>query len=107
MTDTASPTCCGPESNTGMTFDGRNTISESGTVSMRLRLATSGRAVVEVFDDQGVRVRTLLDTSDGSGETRLAWDGTDASGRRMKSGVYAIRVLAPGVDRNVKVLVLR
>jgi len=60
-----------------------------------------------VFDAEGRRVRTLLDVSDGSGETRITWDGTDAAGRGVRSGVYAVRVTATGVDRNVKLLVLR
>ena len=41
------------------------------------------------------------------GETAASWDGRDGSGRVMNSGVYFVRLTAPGVDDTRKVTLVR
>jgi hypothetical protein len=48
--------------------------------------AVAGR--LEVLDVSGRRVRALLVGPVSRGATRLYWDGTDASGRRVPPGAY-------------------
>jgi predicted GH43/DUF377 family glycosyl hydrolase len=43
---------------------------------------------VRIYDARGARVRDLFAGSVGAGDHRLIWDGRDAGGRRLPSGVY-------------------
>ncbi len=64
----------------------------SGPMSLRVETGSSLTVSVEVFDlsgriVSGPRVDTL-----GPGAGTIAWDGRDASGRRVPRGMYFIRV---------------
>ncbi len=51
--------------------------------------------------------RTLLRASVPAGTaTRLRWDLTDDTGRRVPSGVYFLRLVAPGLSASAKVVLL-
>ena len=51
---------------------------------------------VLLFDQGGKMVRTLFEGEQGAGEHRLAWDGTDDSGRAMPSGKYSYMLMVEG-----------
>ena len=70
-------------------------------------LARAGRVRVEVIDLQGRVVRTLMEAQAEAGDHLAAWDGTDASGRRVAGGVYMIALTAPGTELGKKLVVLR
>jgi hypothetical protein len=55
------------------------------------------RAVVDVFDLRGARVRRLLDRDLEAGPHALTWDGRDDRGAPLASGVYFVRLRAGGV----------
>lgn len=57
------------------------------------RLAMPGDARVELFDLNGRRVRVLGDRMLSAGAHRIAWDGTDSSGRPSPAGVYFARLM--------------
>lgn len=63
-----------------------------------VNLEVSGRVSVEIFTVQGRKVRTLADREMSAGRHEMAWDGRDASGMRMPSGIYFYRVTAPGLQ---------
>ncbi len=58
-----------------------------------------------VYDISGRRVATLVDGRVGPGEHKVVWDGTDASGRAVASGVYFAR-LESGAARDVAKMIL-
>jgi len=62
---------------------------------------------VEVYSVDGRLVRTLLSGSVAPGRTELTWDGRDATGHRLGSGLYFIRVSTPEETTHGKVVVLR
>lgn len=64
-----------------------------------------GALAVTVFDAAGRWVRTLAAAGDG-GTATLAWDLTDAAGRRVPAGCYLVRAAAGGraVVRRVSVV---
>ncbi len=68
-------------------------------------LARAGHAVLEVYDLQGTRVRTLVSETLGAGRHAATWDGRDDAGRQVASGVYMAR-LAAGEARQMKKMVL-
>ena len=58
-------------------------------------LSREGRVRVTVYDMQGRLMKTLLDDNRGVGEQRLSWDGSNARGEKVASGVYFFRIQAP------------
>ena len=67
-----------------------------------------GRATVAVYDVAGHLVRTLLDEKLPAGASgELTWDGTDGQGHECGSGVYFLRIDAPGMSDARKIVVLR
>jgi M6 family metalloprotease-like protein len=49
---------------------------------------------LQVFDVSGQLVRTLVDGVVSSGQRSVTWDGTDASGSHVSSGIYFYRLQA-------------
>jgi hypothetical protein len=75
---------------------------------LRFALPAPARARLEVFDVAGRRVATpVADELLPAGAHVVAWDGRDASGRRVASGVYFLRLTAGPETRTGKVLRLR
>ncbi len=63
-----------------------------GMARVHLAIARAGRIEVKLYDIAGRAVRTLADRSFTAGEHTLSWDGRDAAGSRMASGVYFVRM---------------
>lgn len=57
-------------------------------------MASAAHACVSVHDAAGRHVRTLVDASREAGRHTVTWDGRDANGRTMASGVYLVRFVA-------------
>ncbi len=57
-------------------------------------LPTAGHATLEIFNVLGQRVTTLTDGVLDAGEHVLIWDGTDADGNAVSSGIYLYRLQA-------------
>ncbi|MBN1827482.1 MAG: T9SS type A sorting domain-containing protein [Candidatus Eisenbacteria bacterium] len=69
--------------------------------------AGGGAATIEVFDVSGRLVRTLVDGQSAAGSHQVVWDGRNARGRSVPSGVYFYRLTAPGVEMTRKMVLLR
>ena len=65
----------------------------------------SGR--VTVFDVRGVRVREIFDGSLAAGSRVLTWDGCDAGGRAVASGVYLVRAVVGDAALSARVAIVR
>jgi flagellar hook assembly protein FlgD len=50
-----------------------------------------GRFVLDMFDVNGRRVRTIAGDGGGATSMQVEWDGRDESGRRVASGRYWVR----------------
>jgi hypothetical protein len=70
-------------------------------------LAQRTRAAVVVYDTAGRRIRTLVDDVRAPGAHDVSWDGRDASGRVVASGVYYCRLVAGDVDETRKMVLLK
>ena len=60
--------------------------------SIRLEVFEPAQVRLDVYDLRGRHVVTLLDGRLEPGERRVEWDGSDASGRPVASGVYVARL---------------
>jgi hypothetical protein len=69
--------------------------------------AGGGRVTIEVFDVNGRLVRTLVDGVVGEGVRSVVWDGRDAEGKEVGSGVYFCRMKAEGLEQTVKMTLLK
>jgi len=67
-----------------------NPFNRSTTIPFQL--AFGGRVVLNVYDVLGRKVRTLLDEQRSRGSWTVRWDGRDALGRAVGSGVYVVRM---------------
>jgi flagellar hook capping protein FlgD/putative Ig domain-containing protein len=58
-------------------------------------LTQPGRVKIAIYDLRGRLVRTVLDESRAVGAQSVAWNGFDASQRRVASGTYFVHIEAP------------
>jgi hypothetical protein len=79
----------------------------TGETRLLLDSAGAGGDELGVFDATGRRVRTLRGDPAGPGPRTVLWDGRDAEGRRVPSGLYWFRLRAGGVTPGARVLVVR
>ena len=66
-----------------------------------------GIAELAVHDVSGALVRMLVAGFVDAGEREIAWDGRDADGRRMASGVYLATLRAGGLVASQRLVLLR
>ncbi|MEO5988629.1 MAG: FlgD immunoglobulin-like domain containing protein, partial [Candidatus Eisenbacteria bacterium] len=67
-----------------------------GRTALRFSLPAAGRVVLELFDEKGRRVRTLLAGELPAGEHSRVWDGRDDAGSATAPGIYFARLSAQG-----------
>lgn len=68
---------------------------------------SSGRVSLRVYDSDGRPVRTLFDDHRDAGAFTVAWDGKDASGAAVPSGLYFVAVNGPKIAIKSKIVVIR
>ncbi|HAN41183.1 MAG TPA: hypothetical protein DCQ12_04640, partial [Candidatus Cloacimonas sp.] len=66
-----------------------------------------GRVRLEIYNIKGQLVRTLVDEEHLTGNYKLSFDGKDNRGRSVASGVYLLRMRAPGYQKRAKMVLLR
>ena len=79
----------------------------SGRAQVALRLARSGPLAADVFDARGRLVRRLQEGVLEAGDHVIRWDGDSENGAAASAGVYWIRVAAAGLQKSVKLIVVR
>ena len=62
--------------------------------SISFSLPSAGEARLEVYNVQGRLVKTLVEGQLEAGVHQVVWDGTDASGSQVATGVYMYRLTA-------------
>jgi hypothetical protein len=79
----------------------------AGSTTIRYSLPSAVHVKLEVFDVEGRLVRVLVNESQSAGMKSAVWEGTDAEGREMPSGVYFYRLSAASEERTMKMLLLK
>jgi spore coat protein A len=77
----------------------------STTTEFRFALPAEGQVELSVYNIAGQKVRTIANSVYGAGEHVANWDGKDALGNPVASGVYFYK-LTTGVAAQVKKMVL-
>ncbi len=78
-----------------------------GPTTLRFSLESQTRARLAVYDIAGRLVRTLTDGAFAPGEHALSWDGKDAHGQQVSSGVYFYRLEAQGQSQSRSLVLVR
>ena len=79
----------------------------SPRTALEFTLPSSGIVHLAVYDVAGRRVTSLIDGRTDAGAHRALWDGTDAAGHPVASGIYFVRLEACGQTRQRKIVLLR
>ena len=75
--------------------------------TIRFGLARQGRATLSIYDVSGRLVRTLVDGPRSAAVYRETWDGRDARGNAVASGVYFYRLRAGTFSETKKMVLTR
>ncbi len=95
-----------PESEAALALETRPNPFGAST-QIHFDLPRAGRVAVAVYDASGRQLRSLTDGIMTAGPHVLAWDGADASGRRVPSGVYFYLLTIDGQTEGRRVIVAR
>lgn len=80
----------------------------TGTVTaIDITTFDAGRVSVRVYDSEGRPIRTLFDEHRADGTLALTWDGRNASGAFVPSGLYFVAVNGPKIAVKSKIVVIR
>jgi len=90
----------------GLRITGMPNPFRAGT-ELRFVQPRPGEAQLAIFDATGRLARRLALGDGPAGERRLAWDGRDADGRELPSGVYLFRLAAGGEEQQGRLVKLR
>jgi len=77
------------------------------STTIRYALAERGHVEVEIFDVRGELIATLVEGVKPAGEHSVTWNGQNAAGNRVPSGVYFYRMKFGGRQASRKMLLLR
>jgi hypothetical protein len=77
------------------------------STTLRFEMPVAGHARVDIHDATGKKVATLLDASLPAGPVRVRWNGTDAGGRLVSSGVYYAHVRAARLTASQRLVLLK
>lgn len=82
-----------------------NPFNPTTTIAYTVRKA--GRTTLSIYDAAGRRIRTLLDRPLDPGTYPIPWDGLDASGHPLPSGVYFCRLVTPTTTSTRKLVMIK
>lgn len=77
------------------------------STTIRFSLAQSGQASLKIYDVRGRMIRSLVDGALPAGDHELRWDGRTQDGSPAASGVYFMRLAAPGFSQQAKMVLAR
>ncbi len=82
-----------------------NPFNPQTTISFALPQA--GRVRIVVYNVLGQAIKTLADDNFAAGTHKLVWDGTNASGASVSSGIYFYRIEANSYKASKKMILLK
>ncbi|MFZ1946927.1 MAG: FlgD immunoglobulin-like domain containing protein, partial [bacterium] len=79
----------------------------AGSTEISFEVASSARVAMRVYNVTGQVVRTLVDEPRDPGRHAVSWDGRDAAGQRVASGVYFYKLAAGPYTATRKTIVVK
>ncbi|MGB4309572.1 MAG: carboxypeptidase regulatory-like domain-containing protein [Candidatus Cloacimonadaceae bacterium] len=75
--------------------------------TIRYSVKEAGRVKLEVYNIKGQLVRTLVDKDHTTGCYTRVFDARDNRGRSISSGVYLVRMSAPGYQKTFRIMLMK
>jgi hypothetical protein len=75
--------------------------------TIRYSVKEAGRVKLEVYNIKGQLVRTLVDKDHTTGCYTRVFDARDNRGRSISSGVYLVRMSAPGYQKTSRIMLMK
>jgi len=77
------------------------------SVRIECVLPEPGHVVLTIYDAGGRRVRTLVDQNQSEPRLAVTWDGRNARGARVATGVYFVKVESAHQVKTLKITLLK
>ncbi len=77
------------------------------STSIKYSVNQDGPVNLAVFDLSGRRIRTLVHESRPAGEYSVIWDGVDAAGNKVPSGMYFYKFVSGGKTASRKMMLVK
>jgi hypothetical protein len=77
------------------------------SATVRYSLSQPGDVRLAIYDVNGARVTTLVETHQSAGVQTADWNGEDANGRRVAPGVYYADLRTPAGRSRIRLVALR
>jgi len=74
---------------------------------IKYSLSAKSRVSLAVYNLLGQKIRILLDEVKNAGEFSVSWLGNDDTGKHVVSGVYIIRMVAGGISKSKKIILIK
>ena len=78
-----------------------------GHTVIKFALPTREKVTLDIYDINGRRITRLVDGKLNAGWYAIPWNGTDARGKKVKSGIYFYKLNAGKYRKTVKMLLVR
>lgn len=77
------------------------------TTKIRYQLRQSTEVSLKIYNLLGQLIRTLIDEKQRAGEYSVVWDGKDAKGERVASGIYLYKIQTQYFVKTKKMILIR
>jgi hypothetical protein len=77
------------------------------STQIRFTIPEHNNVTLEVFDVTGRKVATLLNEERGAGRYTVVWDGRNASGQSVSSGMYLYRITAGSFEETKRMVFVK
>ena len=81
--------------------------SGGGSAIIKYEVQAAGHLTIKVYTQSGALVKTVYDGYVTAGKGTADWEGTNSAGGSAASGIYFVKTNGPGLDKIVKVAVVR
>ncbi len=75
--------------------------------NIKYQIPNSGRVVLEIYNNLGQKIRTLVNREQNDGWHHVQWNGQDDLGNVLSSGVYIYKLTADRIVQSNKMLLLK
>jgi hypothetical protein len=84
-----------------------NIITSGGSSIIKYETLSPGHLAIKVYTQAGTLVKTVYDGDVTAGRGSFDWDGSKSTGAKAASGIYFVKTKGPGLDKVVKIAIIR
>ena len=77
------------------------------STTIRFAVKEPGQVTINIYNNKGQLVKTLVNESTKAGVHSVVWNGTDNSGKPVSSGIYLYRMQTAGLSQTRKMMLMK